>query len=284
MKVIINFNSLHKAVRKMGATKRDFYLESNLAPVDPIDTRLLEGIEVEIDDIETLSNGLLSYKGRQVLLYIQDHAWNFPKAMKDGAKGKKYHVTYCGTLELMHSRGRYDRYVAKNDISGTFKIDGYNENKEYISGETELNVCKNCLLHLKYNGYESHSVNWKIFNEFSLEEFFKEYASSFKQKPKYKEGERKSAYTEDWDEIIRGKKDKLMWRCEQCNADFSDHGQQLHGHHINGVKHDNSDSNLKVLCVDCHSKQPNHSHMKLSHEEKEIVRKLREELLLELSI
>jgi Cu2+-containing amine oxidase len=31
---------------------------------------------------------------------------------------------------------------------------------------------------------------------------------------------------------------------------------------VNGVKSDNSITNLKVLCVECHSEQPNHGHIK----------------------
>jgi hypothetical protein len=36
----------------------------------------------------------------------------------------------------------------------------------------------------------------------------------------------------------------------------------LHVHHINGVKSDNSEMNLRVLCQYCHGEQPNHEHMK----------------------
>lgn len=53
------------------------------------------------------------------------------------------------------------------------------------------------------------------------------------------------------------------------------HRALLHVHHISGVKSDNRPSNLKALCIDCHSKQPKHEHMALSHSERQTINDLR---------
>ena len=49
---------------------------------------------------------------------------------------------------------------------------------------------------------------------------------------------------------------------EDCGIDLNDNRKLLHTHHANGRKSDNISSNLKVLCVECHSKQPSHEHIR----------------------
>lgn len=44
-------------------------------------------------------------------------------------------------------------------------------------------------------------------------------------------------------------------------VDLSLYKHLLDTHHINGVKTDNSDSNLRALCKECHSLEPKHEHM-----------------------
>jgi hypothetical protein len=39
----------------------------------------------------------------------------------------------------------------------------------------------------------------------------------------------------------------------------------LHTHHINGNKTNNERNNLRVLCADCHKKQPHHGHVYVNH-------------------
>ena len=48
-------------------------------------------------------------------------------------------------------------------------------------------------------------------------------------------------------------------------------------HHLNGVKHDNTASNLIVLCADCHRKKPFHEHMHVKHADAQQINHLRRE-------
>lgn len=278
MKLRVSFDALLASVNSMGARDREFILDTALPELEEIDTQLREGIAVDINDIQILDNGLLSYKGRQVLLYIQDHGWRVMEALNDGALGKKYHVAYCTTLENMQSKGRYHRYVAKNDIDGLFLIDGKNkDSQEYIKGDTDLKVCKNCMKHLNYKGYEDSSFGIKkqLFDDFSLEEFFEKYQQFFKYKPKYKAGQLKSTYVDNWSEISINYRNSVNWICENCSIDLTKYPELLHTHHINGVKQDNLKSNLKALCCECHSNEPDHSHMIISYQQKSQLRKIR---------
>lgn len=273
MKIGNYFQGLHLAVENMGAKKRSFKLKIKLPDLKEIDKKIKEGIEVTSKDIEKLPNGLLSYKGRHVLLYIQDHGSNIFKALQDGSQGKKYHVAWCRTLIEMEISGRYDRYVATNNTSGNFYIDGVYGNK-YIKGEAKLNVCKNCLKHLQYQGYD-YSSGLRIFNNFSLEEFFKTYQSHFKKQPKIKAHQFQSKYTDDWSSISHRYRSSKNWKCEECGVDLEDNKKLLHCHHINGVKQDNHSWNLKALCVECHSKQSSHNHMRVIKKDREKLELLR---------
>ena len=44
----------------------------------------------------------------------------------------------------------------------------------------------------------------------------------------------------------------------ECETSFINNKKDLHVHHIDGVKWNNNSNNLKVLCIDCHSKHPGH--------------------------
>ena len=40
-------------------------------------------------------------------------------------------------------------------------------------------------------------------------------------------------------------KEKRKYRCDKCGTDFSSYRKFLHAHHVNGLKHDNSDGNIE---------------------------------------
>lgn len=265
LKLNIDFGLLHHSVRQMGAEDRDFSLNIELPDIDPIDIELETGISITLDDIERIENRPFSYKGRQVILYIQDHGFKAKDVLIDGSKGHKYHLTYCSTLEKMYNNGRFERYVVTNNTTGNFEITGYDpDTGEYISGSTELDVCKNCLSKLNYKEYKNNRA--KVFSEFSLEDFFETYQAYFKHKPKRKAGQdNDGTYSSNWKEKSASYRESKNWTCESCGLNLSTHKSLLHTHHKNGVKSDNRDSNLQALCIRCHKDQPNHQHMMKSY-------------------
>ena len=88
---------------------------------------------------------MLIYEGRQVVLYIQDQHWNIDAVLANRSEGKKVHVANCDTLLEMRRRGRYERYVATNNVSGDFYVTGQDEYGVSGEGKARLRVCKNCL-------------------------------------------------------------------------------------------------------------------------------------------
>ncbi len=281
MPLTVDFSALFAAVRQMGAEQIEPPLIRPLgaAPLDPIDIALSEtGINVILKDVDS-DTGLLAYKGRQVLLYIQDHGSQIRNVLKDGSSGKKYHVAFCKTLSEMKANGRFERYVATNDVSGEFLISGFNfQTKKLYQGKAHLQVCKNCLRYLNYQGYQQgHPQNYNIFVNFSLAEFFATYSSFFPHLPSRKAGENDSLYTPDWSLISRQYRADRHFCCESCGVNLTEHTHLLHTHHRSGVKTDNRPANLQALCLDCHRRQPSHGFMPVRHAEMQLITRLRRE-------
>ncbi len=282
MNLTVSFEDLYAEVRRMGANsvEPELVVQREMIQFDPIDVQLEEGIEVELSEVEVTAQGLFSYKGRQILLYIQDHRVRVQETLDNGGVGNKFHVAHCRTLEDMDSKRRYERYVATNELGGYFYITGYDfDTKEKREGKARLNVCKNCLRKLNYQNYRrvSHHDRNQMVAEFDLKAFFAKYESSFRYMPRRRAGAFDGNYTDDWQRVARRYKQTKNFTCESCQLDLSDSPDLLHVHHVDGVKTNNSPGNLKALCSQCHRSQIDHDHLIIKDEDAQRIYKLRRE-------
>lgn len=265
MKLTFDLSDFWRQVRRISEAVEE--VEISLGrDFDPIDEILDKGKEIELSELVPI-NGLLSYEGRQVLLFIPDHGRNVLQARDNPEKGRRFHVADCITLEEMRSKGRFERYIATNSLTGLFSIYGYDQYQgKDVSFDAELKVCINCLKRVNYKNYRyARNARNQIWHPFSIPDFFNAYSTSFKHLPRDL-GERKpgKGYTEDWEQVSAEVRHQAKYCCDECLVDLSDHKHVLHVHHVNGVKHDNRLSNLRALCADCHRKQPMHGHMFVS--------------------
>ena len=271
MKLSVNFDDLWANVQAMGAGEFNFNSEGIWEP--PVTTF---DKEVSLEDIKSV-NGLLSIDGSQALLYIPDHGRWLSGALQTPGKGNKFHIADCGKLKEMRSKGRYNRYMVTNNLSDTFNIYGTDSiTGETHSGEVKLHVCKLCLNYLNYKGAAnaSYTERNQIVSQFDIGEFFSTYSSLFDYMPEGLAGAG-SGYSDNWQAISKKTRQKAGYTCSQCHLDVSSYPELLHVHHANGIKHDNSATNLQVLCCDCHRKKPLHDHMFVSHEQTKFINNLR---------
>ena len=257
-------NSLRKQMNALLIDVSDLPFRGGITYADVMET--YEGIEVDIDDIEIRPNGLLYYKGILVSLNIQD----VNQSINDEFRLSKLHVSYCQTLEDMKNAGRIKRYVSSSRSDSIRKI-RFITNGSYVSRTEEraLDVCKHCLSKLKWENYHSQlnaHEKEQIVASFSLEKFYKTYEPQFYQDLIgiiYNENESIPAniYQKNWVGLSYKFRKSKNWRCDSCHKDCSQKRSELHVHHINGDKSDNSRINLSALCYACHAQQPLHEHM-----------------------
>ncbi|MBR4642684.1 MAG: HNH endonuclease [Selenomonadaceae bacterium] len=191
------------------------------------------------------------YKGRRVILYIRDQA-----QYGDKIREYKFHLVDCLTLKAMRNQNRYGKYVVSTSTSGKFKVNRIINNRS-VEREETLHVCKHCLRRLNQQGYNF------TYENFSIEEFFRimndDNSGNFSDLPSRNDlTDPLNVYQENWIEISRRLKAKHNYTCQECHRNFSDCKSLLHVHHKNGRKNDNRESNLEVLCYDCHQAKHNH--------------------------
>ncbi|VEG13940.1 HNH endonuclease [Moraxella cuniculi] len=232
------------------------------------------GISINPDDVVSV-DGVLTYQDELILLFIPDHGFYIDKVIAGEREGNKFHIATCRTLQDMKAKKRYDRYQVTNNQDGVFVVHGKIGN-EYVQEEVGLKVCKNCLRHLNYQGYDSGKKSKsQIYHGFDIAEYFKEYGQRLSLKKQHKPkdvGQGGAGYAADWEEISQRLRQQANWCCQKCHANLTNHKNLLHVHHIDGVKQNNRLSNLKVLCILCHSQEPSHGHMRVRDDQIRVIK------------
>jgi hypothetical protein len=231
-----------------------------------------EGKDVSIDDVVVLKDGTLSYKDSRVLVYIRD--------VKENHDNPRFHVADCATLEWMRQISRFGRYVVTTREDGRFLVNRVSNNNKIFSREISLKICQNCLNKLDFDGFSfalSQSDKTRIVQRFRIRRFFEKYPRSLlHSRPK---GDASTApidnYPPDFAHISKRVREQRGWRCECCRRDFSQTKDRkyLHVHHKNGMKNENHEANLQVLCLGCHANQPQHGHLQKLPEYREFLLK-----------
>ena len=178
----------------------------------------------------------------------------------------------------MKSQNKFDRYVVATRTDGKFIVNFLMGGRIHGKGERverRLYVCKNCLNKLNYRKYRNYRPSKKeeIREFFDLNKFFEMYGSQITRKPTSTDITAPvNEYSSDWDQISRHYKEKVGWRCKECGIDLGERKEFLEVHHTNRSKYDNSEENLRALCISCHAEQFQHQHIKSGSKYKEFSR------------
>ncbi len=134
---------------------------------------------------------------------------------------------------------------------------------------------------LLFNRNESFKTKEKFIRDFSLSGFFEEFdRSPVWAIPHYDSTHAPTnIYSVDFYKISKMLKERRGYICEDptCRRDLSKYENQrfLHAHHLNGNKSDNRQSNIKLLCIRCHSKVFQHAQLRELDDYKEYCKRFR---------
>jgi hypothetical protein len=225
-----------------------------------------EGIEVSFDQLTILPDKTLAYKDSRVLLYIRDVHVYSSRQSEDWYP--RYHLSNCNTLVEMNAEGRFERYVIAVETGGEFILNMITGSK-IRSERRRLAVCQNCLAGLSFKGFsfrKDRHTRANIVRSFTPAAFFAAYPQSLHvHKPRHTATTAPiDTYAGNFNDLSRQVRERAGWRCEECRRTLvQPHLRQyLHVHHQNGDRRDNSQRNLKALCIVCHANQPRHGHLR----------------------
>ncbi len=222
-------------------------------------------VSINLDEVEVDDSGLLEYKGRKIVAYIRDQKRGIDHYKKTSSY--KYHLCDCSTMKSMRRAGRERRYLAtkrSDELFEVYDISGYGSQKMMV----KLDLCYNCKMEL--------SAKSLHFSPFSLKDFFKKYDSYVPKTIRRVETVTKTqTYQPNQDDLSREYRKAAAYLCQLCNVDCSIDHSLLNLHHVDGDPSNNKHNNLRVLCVDCHSKQPLHSQVSQTRRAKSHIQKIK---------
>lgn len=272
MDLIDPFDKLVILRKRINAKELHEEFGESLDPLRKIVTELetTGGIEVRPEDIQRIGP-YLSYKGEVLAILYIFNSNNSKSELETDSPAKrapKFHFTWCRTLDDMTRKKRFDRYILSRSKENLFKVEACERHDHEIALYGERHVmdgirlypCQNCLDELSYKSFSYKNLNKKqrldIVEKFTIKEYLDENDGTFnvmKYTPKYTDKNAPSGnYTKDFPKISTELRENANWHCSKCDVDMNMKKNGLHVHHINGVKSDNSHSNLKVLCALCH--------------------------------
>lgn len=215
--------------------KANGYREIRPEVIDPMEAIKNGELDVRDDGIYIIDP--ITKEEQQVYLYKYDYYLH-----KYGEQVPRYHICRCATILDFMNRGVFDgHYVRAN----TEIVPVKDKVSLHIEKVSNLPLCRNCIAKIRqYAGISSNEFV-EILRQARGEEEVEEEVHEVDI----------FGYTRDWDNISKEYRESHHYTCEECGLQIDDlfDRQYIHVHHIDANKLNNKESNLKCLCLRCHS-------------------------------
>jgi len=172
---------------------------------------------------------------RQVFLYKKDyHLEKYGKP--------RFHICKCSTIQEFIESGSFRQHYVRANSEPVPVYDRDSFQTVQVSALPLCNYCRNII------------SEYGAINSTTFVELLREAGGSSQDTDEDIETDL-FGYTKDWDDISRKYREKNHYTCEECGLSIDDayDRQYIHVHHINGVKTNNRESNLRCLCYYCHA-------------------------------
>ena len=215
-----------------------------------------EGLDVDLSDVFTTNTGelfviLKDGSVRKTIIHIVDisswwnKGWGYPK----------FHIYECKEIKKQRNMKRQHRYKASSRKDGSFYLIKKDE-----KWEEPLKICSYCLTR-----YNKQFNSDKTKQDFPLKQWIERPINNSNfSKVDLDICTIPNRYINSWNEISRYIRKRESYICQNCGQDFLNEECKkfLHVHHIDANKRNNTSENLKALCIECHSQEHNHGHIK----------------------
>ena len=239
--ILTKFEELHNVVNLFNIKKQES-IEIIKYENDYLDTDFSDIFTHNFNDNEMytiLRDGTV----RKTVVYISEN----PSHYLQNGYFPKYHIYNCANLQENIAKNK--KYVKISPLNEKFLV-LFGKQRKIIP----LKICGTC--YKQYIGKYGKTFNLSRFLSKNKEDDFQllQLEDEFDSIPKI--------YAKNWNEMSSKLKKLKNYTCEECGLDLSKSKKFLHTHHIDHNPRHNVVMNLKVLCIECHSKQEGHEHLK----------------------
>ena len=269
-----NFEKLIKAIKELRGSKVYIYKSKKI--IKKTENFKFQKSEEEKEfetkglDID-ISSELFSTNNGELLTVLKDGSIRKPiihivdiSSWSEKWGVSRFHIYECEKIIEMKSERKKNRYKASSRKDGKFYL--IKNKRKWI--ET-LEICKFCL-----DKYNEEFKNNETKATFPLKKWLENpFSDSELSKIKVELDicTVPNICTDAWPKISKHMKNQAGYICQSCEEDFSNpkYRKFLHTHHKDSNKRNNTGGNLEVLCIECHSNQHNHQHIKQTSDYKE---------------
>jgi len=223
-----------------------------------------KGIDVKIKEIPfNDQNGELIYilpngKISKIAVHISEIKEQYKHSYK-------YHIFNCKTLQKMKYDDKEDRYKSNTRTDGTFFMIMTDRNNQIsFRGYYALDICGYCRTEYRKK-YNKDYTNLKEYYNLDLNnlDIWADIPSDMESAPQQ--------YIKEWREIATNLKIKHNYICQKCGLNLKEYKKYLHAHHMDMNVRNNHSENIKILCIKCHGREPNHTHITSSQDWKDFM-------------
>ncbi|SFV70445.1 hypothetical protein MNB_SV-13-2000 [hydrothermal vent metagenome] len=215
-----------------------------------------EAIDASIDNVVIAKPNLNLLYTTENGGVVRTIAWKASKRSEyyQGEKrASTFHLYRCEALKQMEEDNQIGTYRLTGDPRGYYAVTFGDINQ---TKKVESRICRRC-----ESMYEQQER--KKFTMRNLKDYLEKEQDGYESPITIEEHKARQqvTYSENWSEIAKKYKSNINYRCEECQLHLLDDKRYLEAHHIDKDIGNNSRSNIRLLCISCHSQEAGHQHL-----------------------